>query len=740
MPSETPLSRIVETIVADTLSVMDEMDALNSAAASPAAYRERCRGIPDRIRSGRLKIAVIGVIKSGKSTLINALTQRELVKRGAGVMTAITTRIRKGRKNRASVFLKSWDEINSTLERCLDTFPMDGRKDEPEKPFDIRRKKDRAYLEHVFSVLEQAFPVTEQGIRPEILTFKHALDGFETCKDIVAADAECLCFEGREFDRHQAFTADPARAFYTRDVLLEVFGKTVDSRVEIADCQGADSTDPEQLSRVVSYIQSANLIIYCISSRTGLRQSDIGFLKLIRRLGLVKNLIFVNNCDLSEHESLEDLQQIQERIRGELRLFTPDPAIYSFSALFALFSSMEKRLLQRSRKRLVLWREDKEMAAFSAENARNFRNAFNARLDRHFHTLLVSNHLERLRMMVTDMAQKADLMSDVMDSDQDRRRITETRLTDIRENTTRLKSIVDNSMAAAVSGLKREIDSELTNAFSKDRIQIRKRVKAFIRRTPMDAAPFRPRIKELGLKKILFLMFQDFKRELDRYTVEVILPDIRAMVSQQEARIETYFQSLLDAYRIDLMAPARGMDLLTEEILSTQNAALTAVDMDAIKKILGLEFPSTLFSPRYTGRIRARALTGLGFHTLVHLFDMVIRKTRTFSFTPGFENAAKKIKNEIQASANHGITKVHEDLKSGYFMPLIRAATRDFEDKIQDRFSFYESLDRDMADLLSLKHAEKKEQQMKIDNIKKRLEKIRLDLDKISVEKPVGCA
>ncbi len=95
----------IEGIVSDLLSVIDRMDADPRMSDDLLkSMKTRCAKIPEQIRSNRIKIAVVGVIKSGKSTLINAMIGKEVVKRGAGVVTAVTTRIRKGRKTGPSCF------------------------------------------------------------------------------------------------------------------------------------------------------------------------------------------------------------------------------------------------------------------------------------------------------------------------------------------------------------------------------------------------------------------------------------------------------------------------------------------------------------------------------------------------------------------------------------------------------------------------------------------------------------
>lgn len=114
----------IEHLVSDTISVIDSLAAAsNHSDKSLAESRQLCSKIPSHISEGILRVAVVGVIKSGKSTFINAISGKELVQRAAGTVTSITTRIRKGKKNRAVIHLKSWDDINREIESSLAMFP-----------------------------------------------------------------------------------------------------------------------------------------------------------------------------------------------------------------------------------------------------------------------------------------------------------------------------------------------------------------------------------------------------------------------------------------------------------------------------------------------------------------------------------------------------------------------------------------------------------------------------------------
>ncbi len=737
MTSNTLSSDTIEQLAADTIKVIDQMAAISHCGdAGLDEAKAALADISVHIGTGCLKVAVVGVIKSGKSTLINALVKKEVVKRGAGAMTSITTRIRKGKKNRARIFLKSWDQINQTLEKTLDMFPHD----RPQERFDLRRQKDRGYLEQVYQTLDTAWPETDEGLRPEALIIRNALEGYPACSTEVQADETCIDFTGNDFHQHKIYTADPARAFYVKDVCLELYGNTLDPEIEMADCQGADSTDPAQLAQVISYIQSANLILYCISSRTGLRKSDIGFLKTIKRLGLMGNVLFINNCDLSEHENIEDVRRIEAAILKELDYLIPNPRLFTLSALFNLFENLS-RLDKKSAGRLSLWKADPIMEGYCRENTEAFTAAYDHLLLENRYQLLYANHIERIRITSLALKETCDLVSDLLKTDIKGQAEAKARMADIEENARRLKVIVDNSIQGAVSGLTREIESNLKKAFVKDRSNINKKLGDFIKAAKMDVAPYRAGVKETGFKQILYLMFQDFNRQLDRFTIEEVGPALTQLVAAQEKRIEEYFQALLDSYQIDMPV----LETLVNEKMDGSDpqpsdavSGIRAVDIKAIKQILGIHVPQPVFSARYSNRMRANALTDFSVYSIVLFISALMDKHIRFSFTPGLNKAAEKMKKQSLAMVRHQVQSYQATLSDDYFSPLIKAVTRDFNEKILKRFSRYDSLGRDLDDLFKMKHEEKQSQLKDLDQAKDNIDAIVKRLNDLPLTPPVG--
>jgi hypothetical protein len=322
-------------------------------------WHSACSDIHRQIEEDIVRVAVIGTIKSGKSTFTNSLFQGDYLKRGAGVITSIVTRIRNGKKLKAVIFFKSWDEVNADIDQALIMLPT-WEKPADDKPFDIRREKDRQYLRWALDGLSNDLLITDGARNTSSVMLSLYLSGYEQVSEMVSADSTTFEFKGEKFVEHQEFVGDDAMAVYLKDIELVINDDNIDRSIEIADCQGSDSPNPMHLAMIQEYLLKTHFIIYVISSRTGLREADIKFLSIIKKMGILDNILFVVNIDFNEHESLEELNKLIDKIREELTLIKPEPLIYTLSALFNLFRAQSVSLSKRDNLRLSQWMAEED--------------------------------------------------------------------------------------------------------------------------------------------------------------------------------------------------------------------------------------------------------------------------------------------------------------------------------------------------------------------------------------------
>ncbi len=307
------------------------------AATQAAHWLKVLEQVQTHLAEEVLRVAVVGAVKSGKSTLVNAVLGRDLLKRGAGILTAMITRVRPGDVERAVLTFKSLDAIGAEIQQALNLLP-DTRL-EHLAGFDLRRTQDRELLAQVLAGREVASLWADGSLNQNFTLLNAYLAGYDRVQEFLAAGR--LELTGPELGQHQELVTKEELAVYLEDASLTVPAPDLPPWVELGDCQGSDSPLPQHLTQVLSYLLTCDLALYVISSRIGLRQADFQFLQELKRMGLGEHLLFVLNLDLTDHQNVQDCQAVTQRVGRELAQIVPRPRLAAFSAL--------KLLLERRR-------------------------------------------------------------------------------------------------------------------------------------------------------------------------------------------------------------------------------------------------------------------------------------------------------------------------------------------------------------------------------------------------------
>ncbi len=287
------------------------------------------------------RLAVVGAVKSGKSTMINALVGQDLLRRGAGILTAMITRVQPGPESRAVLRFKGWDEINGEIRRALGLLPNPRLVDRA-APLDLKEAPDRELLAQVLAEAQEADLWTGGSLDQNYLLLKSYLEGYDLLQDLMPATG-VLPLTGPDLARHRDLVTREATAVYLKDVLLTIPFPWPATGVELGDCQGSDSPFPQHLAQVLAYLIKSDLALYVVSSRVGLRQADFQFLAELKRMGLMPHILVLLNLDLGEHTSYAEVVKIRDRVAQELGSWQPDPRVYAFSALKLLLDRRQAR-------------------------------------------------------------------------------------------------------------------------------------------------------------------------------------------------------------------------------------------------------------------------------------------------------------------------------------------------------------------------------------------------------------
>ena len=707
------------------LQINDDFSSLFNTAKSipgispfPFDQWEKIRhSIEGQIDEDTLKIAVVGAIKSGKSTFINAFLGEDYLKRGAGVVTSIVTKIRKGPTLTASLFFKTLDEVNAEIKEAMSLFPSFERYSSDDHQFDIRRAEGRIELERALKSLSVEKRISQGALDANGVLLTSYLKGYERIKKELSQDGEIRRFEETDFSKHKNFVGDDSLAVYLKDLELRIPGvNNLDDNIEIADCQGSDSPNPLHLSMIQDYLMGTHLIIYLVSSRTGIRQADIKFLSIIKKMGLMENICFVINCDLGEHDKLDDLKTLVNRIMEEISVIKPEPQIFTFSTLFNLIRQVGENASHKDMLRVEQWKGETELSAFSDRETERFLTLFGEKLTRDRFNLLFKNHLERFALMAAGLHDWTRINHNILTKDTEGAVKVLQEIKNVQAQLNQLKSRISNTIDAASRETKLDAWKTVDKFFDARGGNLVKDIREHIRNYKVDYKRSEDDVDDLGFSTTLYEIFQDFKRDVDLFMAEVINPQLIRFTRQEEIKVNTFLADIARAYD-SLMGNAlqKYEEALENMGISSKKHTFNeiySIDLENLKKRIKCNVPKLVSSLRYTAKIRTEAIMRLKYYDLVKFIKKVLKKdiqNEKAGEILALKDGVQRIKKETIRSIISSLNNYKENLKLLYLFRLIDEAPKILNGMLLDRFHIFTVDISATADSIGTEHSVKED-------------------------------
>jgi GTP-binding protein EngB required for normal cell division len=694
-----PYQKTREAILAingQTISLIKQSQTFVGEAQSASdRWIQTCTHIEQQLMEHVLRIAVVGAIKSGKSTLVNALLGDDHLKRGAGVVTSIVTRVRRGEVLKARLFFKSWDEVNADIEAALVLFPSDEWRSR-DQHFDIRRNKDRQELQAALASLDATLRISRDRLNPNSVILASYLKGFDQVESLVGPENTTQTFEGERFGLHRTYVGDDSLAAYLKDIQLEITGDALAVNIEMADCQGSDSPNPLHMAMIQDYLIKAHLIVYVISSRTGLRQADIRFLNIIKQMGIAGNILFVCNCDINEHEQLADLEALVQRMREELAMVLADPRLFVFSALFHLLSNRKAKLSPKDQARLSQWRKSGKLIAQSDEELQRLKQILEHKLTRERSALLLQNQLERLDIVIKGLEHWIEVNRDWLQRDAGDAQQMAQRIETHQGHLQQVLSMVHTALGGSVQIVKQELRTAIDSFFDRHSGAVLDNAISFVRTYRVDLNSFKDQLTTSGFNHALYLVFQDFKQSVDTFMTEKINPEIIGFMGQKEARLTAYLVSVAEPYGAMVRDAVRqyegAMDKYDFAQITEQLTFNTAPDLNTIKQSKGIVLPPAAAVMHYSAHIKTEAVMRLGLFSLVRFFRQTFKKPISGENEEAFralKGGIRRMKRETERSLVAHFKDYKENIKFQYILPLADAAGSRLFEALTERFQGY---------------------------------------------------
>ena len=657
-------------------------------------WEKTCESLRRQLDEDVIRVAVVGPIKSGKSTLLNAILKGDYLKRGAGVVTSIVTRVRTGEVIKATLFFKNWDEINADIQQALALFPAWENRSQ-EGVFDIQQAQLRRKLQEELSSLDSEQLITRDTRNINNVLISSYLKGYDTVSDIIDYNTT-RHYTHHQFVDHKGFVGNETLAVYLKDVELEINSPGLESNLELADCQGSDSSNPLHLAMIQDYLLVTNLIVYVISSRTGLRRADIRFLSMIKKIGILDNILFVVNCDFSEHDTIDDLKALVAKVHDELSMIKQTPDVYTFSALYNLFRSNAEELSSKDQARLDQWKKDTDLVEYANREMDRFEIAFHEKLSRKRNSLLYKNHLERLNVILSGIDNWLGINREILNKDAKSARDIVKKLEHQQERLGQIKSLVNATLTGAASELKQKLSADVNQFFGKTSGEIITKLIKYIKNYKKE-----PRLtdKEIDLalfSKTMYSAFQEFKQSLDSFITETINPEMMRFIKKEEQKIITDIEQLIRPYDVMLDDAYAEYSRMMERFGISANfenrSEIQLPDMEALIRQAGLRPPAIVAAMHYTAGVKTAAIVRFGFFNLHRRVKKLLKrpvKEREDVVQNALRGGVQQMKRETLKSLGNNLKDYRENLKFGYFSRLVDETTKSLAESLLERFQVY---------------------------------------------------
>ena len=623
------------------------------------------------------RLAVVGAVKSGKSTAINALLGQDLLKRGAGILTAMVTRIQPGKEPQAVLKFKEWKEINGEINRALGLLPV-SRLRERSSPLDLQQAVDRELLLQVLAEAQQEDIWSEGSLDPNYLLLKSYLEGYGQIQELLKS-ANVLSLSGQDLARHREMVTREATAVFLKDVLLTVPFPWAAAGLEFGDCQGSDSPIPQHLAQVLAYLVKCDLVLYVISSRVGLRQADFQFLGELKRMGLGPHVLSVLNLDLGEHASLEEVRRLRDRVVQELTPWQPEPRVYAFSVLKLLLDRRRSRgetLDQREAGLLSVWAMDQDAARFSDAEAARFQEDLQGAVQTVQGRRLAGGSLSQVQMVARGLKEQLELTQGLLGQDLEALQKVESHLQARRQPLESTLASLDKTLNGAGIHLKKVMKDRVNSVMDRRSGKVGAALLGFIR----DYEPNWDRLllpETLGsFRPALYQLFQECAKELIHYVTAESNVSLVEFIREQEewlrqelARVETpLLLSLQDA-----------LTLYYREIEGLGFPSTPpALEMASSPRPPGLEVPllNLQLDPGWWLDAEVWLRSGAGFlerywEALKRRLGLSAEVEPRSQLIRDLGRALKAIKEWLQEQVKVQLIDFEERLKFQYFLPLV---------------------------------------------------------------------
>ncbi|MBD2215161.1 dynamin family protein [Nostoc linckia FACHB-104] len=299
-----------------------------------------------RLEQEEFPVAFLGSFSAGKSTIINAIFDREILPEGTDSTTAFPTIIRKSEVDRAVVYYINddaknllWNDlcthIGQKIEKNIAVMPQENRVNHLE-----RIKKEVLEYEKKINKNIDSKPIETL----EKLFHGWSLDKYQTLKKYIQIDELMYYVEGYE------------DALFIDRIEVELQDINIPSHVVLVDLPGLAVANQRHIQFTKEYIQhKAKAFVVCMKPKSLLEGEEIEFLEEINRINptiLQRSFWVINQWEtLNDQQKKEEHENFYKKVK-QYNFNISNKRFFKFTALNYLYLSCKANGTLSSTKKL----------------------------------------------------------------------------------------------------------------------------------------------------------------------------------------------------------------------------------------------------------------------------------------------------------------------------------------------------------------------------------------------------
>jgi hypothetical protein len=462
---------------------------------------------------------------------------------------------------------------------------------------------------------------------------------------------------------------------------------------------------------------------------------------MIRDMGIMGNMLFVVNCDVSEHESFEDFNRLLGKIRSEISLIIPDPVVFTVSALYHLFKARKEAengagLPKKDEIRLQQWETETEFTALSMAERERFENVLHDKLTRERYALLLGNHAERMALVASGLSQWAAMNREILSKDSHSAEDIIRKIVKNQEKTRKVSDMIRSTLDGAVKKVTDDIRKDVDSFFDDRSGDILAGIDQFIMSFEPSYDTYYESGVVAGVNQNLYLVYQDFKTALDGFITESVTPKLVGFIKKQEEKILSDLDQMTRPYAnmvenaLKDYGHAMG-DFGIEMVIPDRETMGTIPDLETLKSMVNLKYQPAAQMMSYSAKARVEALLKFGMYNFVSWLKKVFKKKamdRKSDQVQALKDGLVTLKRETLKNVHSHFISYRENIKFQYFFKLTDAVANAFFDLHTARFQAYVTDLETLAALIRDKKLNKETVLEDLANLEKKVGDVQADI------------